>query len=211
MRKDCHVKMESANLGWTMPVPAYRPKWTREVCVDGRAVLALLDTGGHEMAVGVSPHLTKGVDMLLGQDVPKFRGLLKAALAHESIADTVHLETTDPEQTESDVAMVTTRATKRNEEEERHEMESIQEREESLSHGLEEQRLGQIFDFGDNVFVLPTQNKPKEGPAEQQTHLEHISTHQLRSLQLADPTQENWRSQADGDGGEEFCWKDGVL
>ena len=45
MRKDCHVKMESANLGWTMPVPADRPKWIREVCVDGRAVLALLDTG----------------------------------------------------------------------------------------------------------------------------------------------------------------------
>ena len=256
MRKDCHVKMESANLGWTMPVPAHRPKWTREVCVDGRAVLALLDTGctrslihprcvdhknrlewkipyrtasskrvlfpaarilleienqSHEMAVGVSPHLTKGVDMLLSQDEPKFYGLLKAALAHESIAVTVHLAITDPEQTESDVAMVTTRATKRKEEEEHHETESTQEREESLSHGLEEQGLGQNFYFDDNVFVLPTQNIPKEGPAEQQTHLEQISPHQLRSLQLADPTLENWRNQADGDGGEEFCWKDGVL
>ena len=256
MRKDCHVKMESANLGWTMPGPADRPKWTREVCVDGRAVLALLDTGctrslihprcvdhknrlgwkipyrtasskrvwfpaasilleienqSHEMAVGVSSHLTKGVDMLLGQDVPKFHDLLKAALAHESIAETVHLEITDPEQTESNVVMVTTRATKRKEDEERQETKSTQEREESLSHGLEEQGLGQIFDFDDDVFVLPAQNKPKEGPAEQQTHLEQISPHQLRSLQLADPTLENWRSQADGDGGEEFCWKDGVL
>ena len=45
MRKDCHVKMENANLGLIMPVLAHRPKWTREVCVDGRAVLALLDTG----------------------------------------------------------------------------------------------------------------------------------------------------------------------
>ena len=256
MQKDCHVKMESANLGWTMPVPVHRPKWTREVCVDGRAVLALLDTGctrslihrrcedrknrlgwkipyrtasskrvwfpatrilleienqSHEMAVGVSPHLTKRVDMLLGQDVPKFHGLLKAVLAYESNAETVHLEITDPEQTESDVAMVTTRATKRKEEEERHETESTQEREESLSHGLEEQGLGQIFDFDDYVFVLPTQNKPKEGPAEQQTHQEQISPHQLCFLQLADPTLENWISQADGDGGEEFCWKDGVL
>ena len=67
------------------------------------------------MVVGVSPHLTKVVDMFLGQDVPKFRSLLKAALADESIAETVHLETADPEQTESDVAMVTTRATKRKE------------------------------------------------------------------------------------------------
>ena len=155
--------------------------------------------------MGISPHLTKGVDVLLGQDVPKFHDLLKAALAHESIAETVHLEITDPEQTESDVAMVTTQATKRKEDEERHETERTQEREESLSHGLEEQGLGQIFDFDDNVFVLPTQNKPKEEPAEQQTHLELISPHQLRSLQLADPTLENWRSQADGDGGEEFC------
>ena len=121
------------------------------------------------MAVGISPHLTKGVDMLLGQDVPNFRGLLKRALAHESIAETVHLEITDPEQTKSDVAMVTTRATKRKEEEERHEKESTQERDESLSHGLEEQGLGQIFGFDDNVFVLPTQNKPKGGPAKQQT------------------------------------------
>ena len=71
--------------------------------------------------------------------------------------------------------------------------------------------LGQIFGFDDNLFVLPTQNTPKEGPAEQQTHLEQISPHHLRSLQLADPTLENWRGQADGDGGEEFCWKDGVL
>ncbi len=90
-------------------------------------------------------------------------------------------------------------------------MKNIQEREKSLSHGIEEQGLGQFFDFDDDVFVLPTQNKPKEGPAEQQNNLEHISPHQLRSLQLADPTLENWRSQADGDGGEEFCWKDGVF
>ena len=143
------------------------------------------------MAVGVSPYLTKGVDMLLGQDVPKFHDLLKAALAHESIAETVHLEITDLEQTESNVVMVTTQATKRKEDEERHETKSTQEREKSLSHGLEEQGLGQIFDFDDDVFVLPTQNKPKEGLAEQQTHLEQISPHQLRSLQLADPTLEN--------------------
>ena len=80
--------------------------------------------------------------MLLGQDVPNFRGLLKTALAHEGIAETVHLAITDPEQTESDVAMVTTWATKRKEEEKHHEKESTQEREESLSHGLEEQGLG---------------------------------------------------------------------
>ena len=67
---------------------------------------------------------------------------LVVPVVHESIAETVHLETTDPEQTESDVAMVTTRATKRKEEEERRETESTQEREESLSHGLEEQGLG---------------------------------------------------------------------
>ena len=70
------------------------------------------------MAVGVSSHLTKGVDMLLGQDVPKFYDLLKAALAHKSIAEAVHLEITDPEQTESNVVMVTTQATKRKEDEE---------------------------------------------------------------------------------------------
>ena len=75
--------------------------------------------------------------MLLGQDVPKFRGLLKTALAHEGIAETVHLAITSPEQTKSNVAMVTTRATKRKEKEERHEKESTQERKESLSHGLE--------------------------------------------------------------------------
>ena len=42
MRKDCHVKMESANLvvGYASTGPS-----TREVCVDGRAVLTLLDTG----------------------------------------------------------------------------------------------------------------------------------------------------------------------
>ena len=158
MQKDSHVKMESTNLGLVMPAPAHRPKWTREVCMNGRAVLALLDTGctkslihprcmdrknhlgwkipnrtasskivwflaarilleienqTHEMAVGVHPHLTKGVDMLLGQDIPKFHSLLKAALADESIAETVHLETTDPKQIGTDVAMVTTRATKR--------------------------------------------------------------------------------------------------
>ena len=45
MWKDCHVKMEIANLGLVMPVPAHQPKWTREVCVHGRAVLSLLDTG----------------------------------------------------------------------------------------------------------------------------------------------------------------------
>ena len=195
MRKDCHVKMESANLVLVMPIPSHRPKWSREVCVDGRAVLALLDTGcsrsliyrrcvdhtnrlgwkipyrpasskrvwfpaarilleienqTHEMAVGVSPHLTKGVDVLLGQDIPKFRSLLKAALVDKSIAETVHLEitapvhleSTDPEQTENDVTMVTTRATKRKEEEERCEMESTQKREESLTHGLEDQEQG---------------------------------------------------------------------
>ena len=97
------------------------------------------------MAVGVSPHLTRGVDMLLGQDVTQFRSLLKAALADESIAETVRLETTDPEKTKSDVAMVTTRATKRKEEEEHCETESTQEREESLTHGLEEQELEQFF------------------------------------------------------------------
>ena len=32
--------------------------------------------------------------MLLDQDVPKFHSLLKAALADESIAETVRLETT---------------------------------------------------------------------------------------------------------------------
>ena len=149
--------------------------------------------------------------MLLGQDVPKFRSLLKAALADESISATVHLKTTDPEQIKTDVATVTTRATKRKEEEEHRKTESTQEREESLTHCLEEQGLGQIFYFDDNVFVVSTQNYPKEGPAEQQTPLEQISPHQLRSLQLADPILENWRNQADGDGGEEFCWKDGVL
>ena len=109
-----------------MPILAHQPEWTKEVCVDGRAVLALLDIGctksliqfrcvdrknrlgwkipyrttsskrvwfqaagilleienqTHKMVMGVSPHLTKGVDMLLGQDVPKLRRLLKAALA----------------------------------------------------------------------------------------------------------------------------------
>ena len=97
--------------------------------------------------------------MLLGQDVTQFRSLLKAALADESIAETVHLETTDPEKTKSDVAMVTTRATKRKEEEEHCETESTQER----------ARARTIFYFDDNVFVVPTQNQPQEGPAEQQT------------------------------------------
>ena len=50
-----------------------------------------------------------------------------------------------------------------------------------------------MFDFDDNVIVVPTQNQPKEGPAEQQTPLEQISPHQLCSLQLADLTLENYK------------------
>ena len=61
------------------------------------------------------------------------------------------------------------------------------------------------------LFQHITQNLPKEGPAEQETRPELISPHQLRFLQLVNPTMENRRSQADGDGGGEFHWKDGVL
>ena len=57
----------------------------------------------------------------------KWSSPLKAALVDESTAETVHLETTEPEQTKNDVVMVTKPATKWKEEKENCKTESTQE------------------------------------------------------------------------------------
>ena len=54
---------------------------------------------------------------------------------------------------------------------------------------------------------MPTQNQPKE----QQTPGTDCTTPSSLSSDGRPNPLENWRSQADGDGGGEFCWKDGAL
>ena len=58
--------------------------------------------------------------------------------------------------------------------------------------------LGQyFFNFEVDVLVVPAQN-PKRDQLNNRPPLEQISPHQLHSLQLANPTLENRRSQAEG-------------
>ena len=48
-------------LGWKIP---YRTASSKRVWFPAARILLEFENQSHEMAVGVSPHLTKGVDML---------------------------------------------------------------------------------------------------------------------------------------------------
>ncbi len=87
-------------LGWKIP---YRTASSNRVWYPAARILLEIENQTHEMAEGVFPHLIKRVDMLLGQEVPKFHSLLKAALADKCIAETECLEVTNSEQTEINV------------------------------------------------------------------------------------------------------------
>ena len=90
-------------LPWSIPYNTasrrkeYFPAACVTLCVDGERDI--------QIAMGVSEHLS--VDMLLGQDVPKFKRYLREAL---KVSDQKGEEMTSPISTPIEVEMVTTRA-----------------------------------------------------------------------------------------------------
>ena len=88
-----------------------------------------IDDHTYQLAVGVLSHLT--VDMFLGQDVPKFRKLLKEALRKRS---NPRLE---KEMRTFESVMVVTRAGKKKQELAQSQLELDQERDEAVIHEME--------------------------------------------------------------------------
>ena len=190
-------------LGWKIP---YTTASAKKVWFPAARITLNIDNNTYQLAVGVSSHLT--VDMLLGQDVPKFRKLLKEALRERS---NPRLE---EQMRTSESVMVVTRAGKKKQELAQSQSELYQERDEAVIHEVEsgsEQGLGQIFDFDSDVFIVPTQTTHHRSTVASQIQLERISPSQMRSHQLSDSTLEEWRRQADTGGEGDFCWREGLL
>lgn len=101
-------------------------------------------------------------------------------------------------------------------------MEFVEREEGAVIHEVEQESaveqesgLGSVYNFSDDMFLAPvpetTPDKAEKDVVEEQSRLEQISPQQLRSLQLTDPTLEEWRRQADEAGVGDFCWRDGLL
>ena len=188
-------------LGWKIP---YTTATAKKVWFPAARITLNIDDHTYQLAVGVSSHLT--VDMLLGQDVPKFRKLLKEALRERSNPRLAEQMRT------SESVMVVTRAGKKKQELAQSQSELYRERDEAVIHEMEsetelkserdeavtqemesgsEQGLGQIFDFYSDVFVVPTQTTHHRSTAASQIQLERISPSQMRSTSCLTP---RWRS-----------------
>ena len=85
-------------LGWKIP---YTTANSKGVWFPAARISLQIDSKTYELAVGVFPHLS--MDMLLGQDVPRFCKLLKEALEDEKISDEMDKQAPVPER-----VMVTT-------------------------------------------------------------------------------------------------------
>ena len=113
-------------LGWKIP---YTTASAKKVWFPAARITLNIDDHTYQLAVGVSSHLT--VDMLLGQDVPKFRKLLKEALRGKSNPGL------EEQMQTSESVMVVTRAGKKKQELAQSQSELYQERDEAVIHEME--------------------------------------------------------------------------
>ena len=195
----------------------YFPASRVTLCVDGERDM--------QIVVGVSEHLS--VDMLLGQDVPKFKRYLREA---RKVSDRKGEEMTSPISTPIEVEMVTTRAqqltvTQREEEEA-----LTQERGGPVIHTLDPCYNGKQTEESegkDKEMAIPSPQPEPElerrkgvqplddgailAPQLSQISLfDTLNPDQLRSAQREDPSWEKIRSKASKTDGTYF-WKEELL
>ena len=181
-------------LGWKIP---YKTASATKTWFPAAKVALQIDGKMMDLAVGVTQHIE--VDMLLGQDIPHFRKLLKEALEVEGEPLMSEWEGPTTHEIASEVTMVVTRAQQKNQMEQERQEKIAQSRDEAISYSLEQEPVveeSKTEDEGTNL--VP------------ELSMETVTPEQLRKLQKEDTTLATVCKKADSGAGL-FLWKEGLL